>query len=350
MNGVLWHGPYDVRVSTDLPLPQILDPRDAIIQVTRSAICGTDLHAYRGEIADFQKHTLLGHEFTGVVEAVGSDRVPLRIGDRVLASDVIACGECWFCRRGWHYQCSHVSLFGYGTVVGEYVPGGQADFVRIPFADVVLSKIPDALTDEQALFVGDILTTGFACASESQIVPGDTVAVIGAGPVGLFAMLSAYLLGADRVLVIDPDPQRRNVARQLGGQDIAPDETLVERVHALTGGRGADVVLEAVGTDQALLSALAIVRARGTITAVGAHHSQKMPFPTGLAFGRELTLRFVVGDPIRSREQLFPLLENGQLDPTCIISHRLPLREAAHGYQLFDQHVATKVVLIPFTV
>lgn len=344
MKGVVWHAPYDVHVE-DLPLPQLQGPREAIIRVTRSAICGTDLHPYRGEIPDFPAGVVLGHEFTGIVEEVGKEVKNFRVGDRVLASDLIACGECWFCQQNWHYQCQHISLFGYGTVVGQYFPGGQTEYVRIPYADVVLSPIPDSLNEEQILFVGDILTTGYTCAYEAGITSGDTVAVVGCGPVGLFALMSAYHLGASRVIAIDPDPQRQAVAQELSGYPLTPDNEVVQRIQELTHGRGADVVLEAVGTDSALTTALTIVRPKGTISAVGAHHSQAMPFPSGLAFGRELTIRFSVGDPIRWRDQLISLLEKGQLDPTRIISHRLPLSEAVEGYRLFDQHKALKVVL-----
>ncbi|HLG65935.1 MAG TPA: alcohol dehydrogenase family protein [Ktedonosporobacter sp.] len=344
MKGIVWYAPYDVRVE-ELPLPQLQGARDAVIRVTRAAICGTDLHPYRGEIPGFQVGVVLGHEFTGIVEEVGKEVKNFRVGDRVLASDLIACGECWFCQKNWHYQCQHVSLFGYGTVVGHYFPGGQAEYVRIPYADVVLSPIPDSLNEEQILFVGDILTTGYTCAYEAGITPGDTVAVVGCGPVGLFALMSAYHLGAKRVIAIDPDPQRRAVAQDLGGYALAPNDEVVQHIQEITHGRGADAVLEAVGTDSALTTALTIARPKGTISVVGAHHSQAMPFPSGLAFGRELTIRFSVGDPIRWRDQLLSLLEKGQLDPTRIISHRLPLSQAIEGYQLFDQHHALKVVL-----
>jgi threonine dehydrogenase-like Zn-dependent dehydrogenase len=346
MKGVVWHGPYDIRVES-LPLPQIQAPHDAIVRVTRTAICGTDLHPYRGEIEDFQRATVMGHEFTGVVEELGPAVTRFQRGDRVLASDIIACGACWYCWRGWHYQCQEVSLFGYGNVVGAYVPGGQAEYVRVPFADTVLSPILPPLTDEQALFIGDILTTGYTCAVESQLQPGDTVAVVGCGPVGLFAAMSAYLLGASRVLAIDPDPRRCAAAEQIGGWALVPDDDLEERVRSLSGGRGVDVVLEAVGSEQALTTALAIVRPKGVISAVGAHHAMAMPFPTKTAFGRELTLRFSVGDPIRWREPLTALVAAGRLDPTRIISHRLSLAAATEGYRLFDRREATKVVLIP---
>lgn len=342
----MWYGPYDVRVVDDLPLPEARGPRDAVVRVTRTAICGTDLHPYRGEIPSFRPATVMGHEFTGIVEEVGAAIRHVLPGNRVLASDVIACGECWFCQRGWHYQCKYVALFGYGTVVGStYVPGGQAEYVRIPYADVVLSRIPDVLSDEQALFVGDILTTGYTCASEGRVSPGDTVAVVGCGPVGLFALMAAYLMGADRVLAIDPDPRRRAFAADQGGHSLAPGEDLVTRVRELTGGRGADVALEAVGSDAALRTALDVVRPKGTVCAVGAHHSEAMPFSSAMAFNRELTVRFTVGDPIRSRDELISFVEAGRLDPTSIISHRLPLSQATEGYRLFDRGEATKVVL-----
>ncbi len=347
MKGVVWFGPYDVRLVDNLPLPQVKHAGDAVIRVTCSAICGTDLHPYRGEIPNFQPHTVLGHEFTGVVEEVGSNVKHLRVGDRVLASDIIACGQCWFCQRGWHYQCDSVSLFGYGTVVGEYHPGGQAEYVHIPHADVVLSPIPESLTNEQALFVGDILTTGYTCAYEAQIAPGQTVAVIGCGPVGLCALMSAYLMGASRVFGIDPDPRRQEMVASLGGIPLAPGEGIVEQIYSMTKGRGVDVALEAVGSDQALTLAMSVVRRRGTISAVGAHHSAAMPFPSGAAFGRELTLRFCVGNPIRWRDDLLPLIEAGRLDPTRIISHRLPLTQAEEGYQLFHRREASKVILLP---
>jgi threonine dehydrogenase-like Zn-dependent dehydrogenase len=348
MKGIVLRGPYEIEAVSDLPFPEILEPRDSVIRITRAAICGTDLAPYRGDIPNFRLNTVMGHEFTGVVEELGSMVKNFRIGDRVLASDIIACGECWFCRKGWHYQCQNVSLFGYGTVVGSYFPGGQAEYVRVPYADVVLYKIPDNLTDEQVLFVGDILTTGFTCAYEANIVPGDVVAVVGCGPVGLLAILSAYFLGANYVLAVDQDHRRRAIAEKFGGYPLDPEAQLVERVWDFTNKRGADVVLEAAGSDNALITSILIARPKGIISVVGSHHSQMMPFPSSLAFGRELTVRFSVGDPIRWRERLVSLVQNGRLDPTCIISHRLPLDQAAEGYRLFNQHEASKVVLMPF--
>ncbi|MCY0944143.1 alcohol dehydrogenase family protein [Streptomyces antarcticus] len=348
MKALQWHGAYKAEVADDIPAPTVTAPGDAVVRVVRSAICGTDLHPYRGEIDSFTPGTVTGHEFTGVVEEVGPDVRHLRPGDRVVASDIIACGTCWNCRRGWHYQCDRVGLFGYDTVVGTTaVAGGHAEYVRVPFADVVLSPIPEDVSDERALLIGDVLSTGYACATGGGVKPGDTVAVVGCGPVGLLAMKAAGILGAATVLAVDPLPARRALAEEHGAIGLAPGPDLVERVRELTGGRGADVVLEAVGTDASLLSALEIVRPRGTVSAAGAHASTAMPMPTGLAFGKELTLRFVVGDPISVREPLMNLVRTGRLDPTFVISHRMPLAEAAEGFRLFDAGLASKVVLIP---
>lgn len=347
MKAVRWYGPGKVRV-TDAPVPAILAPADAVIRVVRSAICGTDLHPYRGEIFSFTPGTITGHEFTGIVEEVGGQVHGFRPGDRVLASDVIACGQCWYCRQGWHYQCAEVSLFGYDTVVSATaVAGGHAEYVRVPFADVVLAPIPDDVTDEQALFIGDILSTGYACAERGEVRPGDVVAVIGCGPVGLMAVKCAQLLGASQVLAIDPAPARRAIAATIGAEELAGHGDPSALVRDMTEGRGADVALEAVGTEAALQTALRLVRPRGTVCAVGAHTAPAMPLPIGLAFANELTIRFAVGDPISAREPLMRLVRAGRIDATFVISHRLPLAEAAEGFRIFDARQATKVVLVP---
>ncbi|NDZ99824.1 alcohol dehydrogenase catalytic domain-containing protein, partial [Streptomyces sp. SID10116] len=205
MRALRWHGTRRAEVADDVAMPRVEEPRDAVVRVVRSAICGTDLHPYRGEIDGFPAGTVTGHEFTGVVEETGPEVRGLRAGDRVVASDIIACGHCRSCRHGWHYQCDRVGLFGYATVVGTRAyAGGHAEFVRVPFADTVLFPIPDDVGDERALFVGDVLATGYACAVGAGVRPGDTVAVVGCGPVGLLALEVAWLLGAARVLAVDP--------------------------------------------------------------------------------------------------------------------------------------------------
>ncbi len=337
MRGVVYHGPGRVGVA-EVPPPRIEHPRDAIVRVTRTAVCGTDLHPYRGEIPDFAAGTVLGHEFAGALHEAGPE-VPFAPGQRVFASDIVACGRCGRCARGWHYQCPRVTLFGYSTVVGEYLPGGQAEYVRVPFADVVLAATPDGVSDEQALFVGDVLTTGYTAVRAAGVCPGDAVAVVGAGPVGLLAAMCAQACGAAGVTVADPDPARRDLARSFGFTATTPRE--------LADGCAAARVIEAVGTDAALECALRAAAPRATVAAVGAHHSAGMPFPSGLAFARELTLRFAVGDPLRSREPVLALIRAGRVDPSRIVSHRLPLGQAELAYDLFATRQATKVVLDP---
>jgi threonine dehydrogenase-like Zn-dependent dehydrogenase len=344
----------------DAPWPTIAGPRDAVVRVTRSAICGTDLHPYRGEIPGFRPDTIMGHEFVGVVEDVGpeAELAGVAVGTLVVASDVIACGSCWWCTHGAHYQCAQVSLFGYGEVVGSYVPGGQADAVRVPFADTVLTAVPDGVTDDSALFVGDVLTTGWTAAAETGIDPdaGDVVAVVGCGPVGLCAILSARLQGAGTIVAVDAQAARLTAALATAPASAGSDGTEIvgtspdgarKVVEELTGGRGADRVIEAVGSSAALAGALRLVRPRGVVAAVGAHHDPTFPLDTGDAFGRELTLRFAVGDPIRWGKTLFAHLDAGRIDPARIVTHRLPLDEVADAYALFDRGEATKVLLLP---
>ncbi len=343
MRGVVYEGPGKVRLAEDLPEPRVKDPRDAVLRVTTTAICGTDLHPYRGEIPAFEPGTVLGHEFTGTVAEAGPE-VPFPAGTRVIASDLIACGRCASCTKGWHYQCSQVSLFGYSTVVGYPVPGGQADYVRVPFADVVLWPVPEDLTDEQVLFAGDILATGYAAVDAARVVPGELAGVVGAGPVGLSAAQCAAAAGASAVVVTDTDPARRAQAARLGFVAVAPDAFGAALADA-GGDHGARTVIEAVGSDLALRTAVESAGPHGTVVAVGAHHSSAAPFPSGLAFARELTVRFVVGDPIRFREPVIALIRAGRLDPLALISHRLPLSEAVDGYELFDRRAATKIVM-----
>jgi threonine dehydrogenase-like Zn-dependent dehydrogenase len=344
MRATTLRGPGRVEL-VDAPWPEVRDPRDAVVRVTRAAICGTDLHPYRGEIPGFRPDTIMGHEFVGVVDEAGPQS-GLSPGARVVGSDVIACGRCWWCRHGGHYQCEQVSLFGYGEVVGQYVPGGQADAVRVPFADTVLVPVPDGVDDDDALFVGDVLTTGWTAAAEGGVAGGDVVAVVGCGPVGLCAALSARLCGAADVIGVDRLDARRQMAASMGLVAVGPDDAR-QAVGDLTAGRGADVVIEAVGTPAALTAALALVRPRGTVTAVGAHHEPAFPLDTGDAFGRELTLRFAVGDPVRWGPVLFDHLVARRLQPARLVSHRVPLDEVAAAYALFDQGDATKVLLVP---
>jgi alcohol dehydrogenase len=339
MKAVVYCGPAAIAVE-DRPMPAIAGPRDALVEVTATAVCGTDLHPYRGEVPQFKAGTVLGHEFSGIVVDAG-EQVPFEVGQRVFASDVIACGRCAACARGMHYHCASVGLFGSSTLVGEAVAGGQAEYVRVPFADVVLHPTPEDVSDEQALFVGDILSTAYAGVRAARIRPGDTVAVVGAGPVGVLAAACARIAGAAEVVLADPDPRRWNVPV---GRVVEPHQ-LPEATRELTGGWGAHAVIEAVGSPSALHGAVEAVAPRGTVAAIGVHHAAAAPFPSNIAFAKEATVRFVVGDPLAVREPVLALLRAGLIDPTTVTSHRMPLAEAARAYALFDAREATKVVL-----
>jgi 2-desacetyl-2-hydroxyethyl bacteriochlorophyllide A dehydrogenase len=332
MKAVTYLAPGKVAVR-DLPIPQLRSDRDAVVRVSRSAICGTDLHAYRGELPHFPAGTVLGHEFAGTIYLAGSE-VPFRPGQRVFASDIVACGRCGQCGRGRHYQCASVSLFGYADVVGEPVDGGQAD--------VVLAATPDDITDEQALLVGDVLTTAYAAVRNTEVQAGDLAVVVGAGPLGVLAALCLQDAGA-RVLIADPDLARREHVAGLGWAAVPPAE-LAASVRAANGGEGAHRVVEAVGTDAALAVALDASGPAAVIAVAGAHHSTAMSFPSGLAFARELTLRFTVGDPISLRDEVLRFIRSGRCDPAVIFSHRLPLSAAPAAYDLFNQRKALKAV------
>jgi len=343
MRGVVYCGPRSVRLADDLPMPTVAGRRDAVVRVTTTAICGTDLHPYRGEIPAFEPGTVFGHEFVGVVVDAGED-VPFPAGTRVVASDVVACGRCSVCVKGWHYHCPQVQLFGSSTLVGPDLPGGQADYVRVPFADVVLSPVPADVADEDALFVGDILSTGYGAVAASGIAPGAVVGVVGAGPVGLCAAMCATAAGASRVVMADLDPVRRAFAESLGFTAAAPEE-FTAALERASDKQGARAVIEAVGTGAALGLAVDGAGPRSTVVAIGVHHAPDTPFDAGVAFARELTVRFVVGDPIAVRENLVPLLQAGRIVPSKIISHRLSLDDAVRAYELFDRREASKVVL-----
>lgn len=336
MQAVVFVEPGRVEVR-EVPDPQVLDPTDAVVRVTRSAICGTDLHPYRGHISGFEPGVVLGHEFAGTVVAVG-DQVDSRVGDRVYASDIIACGRCARCAAEQHYQCRSASLFGYGRVVGDAYDGGQAEFVRVPFADVVLAPVPDGVSDEAAVFLGDLLPTAYVAARNAAVSAGCDVVVVGAGPLGLLTGLVARVLGAASVAIADPDPDRRARALEHGLEAIRPD--------ALAG-REAGSVVEAVGSEAALAAAVLAAGPRGHLAIVGSPHSESAAFPTQHAFARELTIRFTVGDPIAVREQATRLVTSGRLDPSVVVSDRLPLSAAATAYERFDSHAAFKVILAP---
>ncbi len=345
MKAAVWHGPRDIRVE-DVASPQLLADTDAILNVSTAAICGTDLHAYHGEVPGFEPGIVMGHEFMGTVAEVGSKVATLAVGDRVVASDITACGTCWYCRQGQHWNCPRRSLFGYGPAFGESLGGGQAEQVRIPFADTVLIRVPSALPDERVLFLGDILTTGYLCALNGGVKPGDVVAVVGCGPVGIFAQMAARVQGAARVYGIDRIPERLAMAERFGSVAINFEQQDPKAVIAAgTDQRGADVALEAVGGKAPLDTAVGVVRPHGTVSIVGVHLEDNYPLNALDGFVRELTIRFGVGDPMRLAAQILPLIAHDVLHPEQIITHRISLGDVPEGYRLFNERQAFKVVV-----
>ncbi|MHC5614617.1 MAG: zinc-dependent alcohol dehydrogenase [Nostoc sp.] len=389
MKAVCWHGANDVRVET-VPDPKIINPRDAIIKITSTAICGSDLHLYNGFIPSMEKGDILGHEFMGEVVELGSAVKNVKVGDRVVVPFTISCGNCFFCNRDLSSLCDNSNpnawlvekqmgyspsgLFGYSHLFGGYA-GGQAEYARVPFADVGLFKIPDGLTDEQVLFLTDIFPTGYMAAENCNIQPGDIVAVWGCGPVGQFAIKSAFLLGAERVIAIDRVPERLQMAKEQGKAEVLNYEEgdVGEALKEMTGGRGPDACIDAVGmeahgtdfmalydqvkqavrleTDRptALRQVIVSCRKGGHVSIPGVYGGFIDKMPMGAAMNKGLTLKM---GQTHVHKYLKPLLEHvqkGEIDPTFIITHTLPLEQAPHGYEIFKDKKdnCIKVVLKP---
>lgn len=389
MKAVCWHGATDVRVDT-VPDPKIINPRDAIIKITLTAICGSDLHLYDGFIPLMQSGDILGHEFMGEVVDVGSEVKRIKVGDRVVVPFTIACGNCFFCQKDLWSLCDNTNpnaaiaeklyghsasgLFGYSHIFGGYA-GGQAQYARVPFADVGLLKIPEGLTDEQVLFLTDIFPTGYMAAENCNIQPGDVVAVWGCGPVGLFAIKSAYMLGADRVIAIDRVPERLQMAKEFGKAEIVNYEEIDagEAVKEMTGGRGPDACIDAVGmeahgtdaaaiydrvkqavrleTDRptALRQVIVACRKGGTVSMPGVYGGLLDKVPFGAAFSKGLTFKMGQTHVHRYLTPLLERIQNGEIDPSYIITHRMKLEDAPKGYEIFKQKKdnCIKIVLDP---
>jgi threonine dehydrogenase-like Zn-dependent dehydrogenase len=343
VKAVVFHSPGDVGVDV-VPDPTILEEGDAVVAVRATAICGADLFPFHGLTPGFEPGTVLGHEFAGEVVEVGVGVRTLHPGMRVVNASMISDGTCASCLAGRVTQCEGRSLFGYSGVYPR-LDGGQAELVRVPHADRTLRHLPDDVSDEAAVFLADILPTGYGAVVRGGVGAGDTVVVVGCGPVGLMAVLCA-VGDAGRLIAVDGVPARRELAKRLGAEAVDPSQA-EEAVAQATDGQGADVVIEAAGSPAGLQAALRLARGRGTISVVGAHFEPDFPLDNALMFERELTLRFSIGDPTREGELLLARIASGELDPTSVITHRLPLAEAVEAYRLFDSREATKVVLTP---
>jgi alcohol dehydrogenase len=343
VRAVVLHAPGEIGVD-DVPDPDLREPGDAIVAVHATAICGADLFPFHGLTPGFEPGTILGHEFAGEVVDVGAGVTSLRPGMRVVNTSMISDGTCPSCRAGRVTQCEGRSLFGYSGVYPR-LDGGQAELVRVPHADRALRPLPDEVSDEAAVFLADNLPTAYAAIERGGAREGDVVAIVGCGPVGLMAVLCARSR-AGRVIAIDGVPARRELAGRLGAETVAPADA-AERVAEVTGGLGADVVIEAAGSAAGLDASLRLARGRGVVSVVGAHFEPDYPLDNALMFERELTLRFSIGDPTADGPGLLDRLRGRELDPTPVITHRMRLDDAAEAYRLFDAREATKVVLAP---
>jgi threonine dehydrogenase-like Zn-dependent dehydrogenase len=388
MKAVCWMGRQKMQVQ-DVPEPRILNQEDCIVRVTSSAICGSDLHLYNGFLPLMEPGDVMGHEFMGEVVDIGSEVRRLRVGDRVVVPFPISCGRCEKCRNGYFAACENsnpnawmaekllghtpAGIFGYSHLTGGFA-GGQAEYVRVPFADVGGFKVPEQISDEQVLFLSDILPTGYMGAEMCNIRPGDTVAVWGCGPVGQFAIASAYLLGAEKVIAIDRFAYRLDIARERAGAvtlNYMEVDSVVETLNELTGGRGPDHCLDAVGaeghthgvsylhdrakqairmqTDRpiALREAILACAPGGTVSVIGVYTGLIDKFPMNALMNKGLSLRTGQCHVHRYMEPLFERITRGELDPTFVITHRLPLERAAEAYDMFNakENDCEKVVL-----
>ena len=387
MRALTWHGQHDVRVDT-VPDPEIVNPRDAIIEVTSTAICGSDLHLYDAVIPSLKKGDILGHEFMGQVVETGPGST-LEVGQRVVVPFTISCGQCFHCKRTQFSACDNSNpaenqdlseplfghpvsgLFGYAHLTGGYA-GGQAEYVRVPFSDVGPVVIPDGMDDDEVLFLSDILPTGWMGAENADIEEGDTVAVWGCGPVGLFTVQSALAMGAGQVIAIDRHPRRLELARGLGAKVIDYAQTnVLEALMEMSGGIGPDATIDAVGMEahgfapdaffdelkqtvgigadrgHALRQAILAVRKGGRVSMPGVYGGMLDKFPLGAFMEKGLQLKTGQTHVQRCTKDLLKKIQDGELDTTFLISHRLPLEEAPRGYEGFKHHQNewTKVVL-----
>jgi len=390
MKAVCWNGITKVTVE-EVPDPQVLNPRDAIIQVTSTAICGSDLHLYDGYVPAMKLGDILGHEFMGTVVETGEQVPNLNVGDRVVVPFPIACGSCYFCERGLWALCdnsnpkaslaegmyghSPAGIFGYSHLLGGYA-GGQADYVRVPFADVGPFKIENGFTDEQVLFLTDIFPTGYMAAEQANIQPDDTVAIWGCGPVGQFAIQSAWMFNPARVIAIDRFPERLEMARTFGRAEVVNYDggvDVVETLKQMTGGMGPDVCIDAVGMEAhktgiegvydfakqtvkiesdrpyVLREVIQACRKGGTVSLAGVYGGFVDTIPMGAAFNKGLTLKMGQCHVHRYMRPLFEKIASGQIDPSFVVTHVFPLAEAPHAYEMFKKKLdgCVKVVLKP---
>ena len=344
MQAVTFQGPGEVRVE-ERPEPELTGADEAVVRVEATGVCGSDLHIYHGRV-QIEPGFTLGHEFVGTVVAAGDGVSTVSEGDRVLGCYCTACGTCFFCRRGDYHKCDHGKVFGHGATLGN-LQGAQAEQVLVPNANLTLRRVPDGMTDDVALFAGDVMGTGYHAVSGSGVRPGDSVAVLGLGPVGLCAVQAARAAGASQVIAVDTVEDRLRMAESFGAAPVhLTEQDPRGAVKQATGGRGVDVTVDAVGHPDALELAIRLTRKAGTVSAIGVY-AERIQVHMGLVWIKALTLVTGHANVIGHVDPVLSLLERGVLDPTPLVTHHMALADAAEAYEVYDRREALKIVLSP---
>ncbi len=344
MRAVTFQGPGEVRVE-DVPEPEISAPDEAIIRVEASGVCGSDLHIYHGRVA-IEPGFVIGHEYVGTVIAAGDAVGAVAVGDRVLGTYCTACGDCFFCARGDFHKCDHGRTFGHGATLGS-LAGAQAELLLVPHADLTLRRVPPQISDDVALFAGDVLGTGWHAVAETGIGPGSSVAVLGLGPVGLCAIQTAFAAGAERVIAVDTVAERLEMARSFGAEAVhLTEEDPRAAVKAATEGRGTDATIDAVGHPDALELACRLTRKAGIVSATGVY-AERIELHMGIVWIKALTLKAGHANVIKYVDPVLEALTAGELDPSPLVTHHMRLDDAAEAYDVYDRREALKIVLTP---
>jgi 2-desacetyl-2-hydroxyethyl bacteriochlorophyllide A dehydrogenase len=344
MRAVTFQAPGEVLVE-DVPEPQILDARDAIVRIEASGICGSDLHIYHGRV-QIEPGFTIGHEYVGTVIASGEEVRELSVGDRVLGCFQTACGHCYFCRRGWFHKCDSSRTFGHGAALGS-LQGTQAEQALVPNAELVLRRVPEGMSDDVALFAGDVMGTGYHAVVDSGLRPGEVAAVLGLGPVGLCAVQAARAVGASQVIAVDSVAERLQMAESFGATAVHLSEGDPRgAAREATGGRGVDVCIDAVGDPRALELALRLTRKCGTVQTIGVY-AERCEVHMGLLWIKALRLCSGHANVIGHVDSVLAMMSSGQLDPAPLVTNHMPLEEAPEAYRLYDRREALKIVLRP---
>jgi 2-desacetyl-2-hydroxyethyl bacteriochlorophyllide A dehydrogenase len=344
MRAVTFQAPGEVQVD-EVPDPELLAPDDAIVRVQASGICGSDLHIYHGRV-QIEPGFVIGHEFVGEVVARGDEVSQVSVGDRVLGTYGTACGECFYCRREEFHKCDEARVFGHGKTLGS-LQGAQAELLLVPHANLTLRKVPDGLTDDVALFAGDVMGTAFHAVDSRPLAEGETAAILGMGPVGLCAVQAANAAGASEVIAIDTVEDRLRMAESFGATPVhLTEQDPRAEVKKLTEGRGVDLAVDAVGHPDALDLALRLARKAGTVSVTGVY-AERLEVHMGVLWIKALTLTSGHANVIKHVDPVLELLSSGKLDPAPLVTHHLKLDEAPDAYRIYDNREALKIVLTP---